>query len=338
MEVTMKACVTGATGFIGGNLVKGLLAKKHSVKALVLPNDPKISQLKNNKVEVIQGDIRDLESVKKAVKGCDVVFHCAAVVTDWAPQKLFEEVTVGGAKNVCEAAVRAKVKRVVDISTNDVFGLREDVVMDESFPLEPWGEPYPDYKIKAEEIMWRYHREQKLPVTMVYPCWVYGPGDQTFVPLLADAIIKRELIFWRKDVLVWPTYVENLVDLLLLIAVDKRAVGNGYLVHDGQSVTLQKFCEGIAQALGVKPITTHIPYWTAYTAAVIMEALWKLLKIEKRPLLTTYTVKNLGSRLQFSIDKARRELGWKPKIPFEEGFQRTMQWLKTLDLASLKTK
>jgi len=338
MEVTMKACVTGATGFIGGNLVKALLAKKHTVKALVLPHDPMIPQLKKHNVEVIQGDIRDLESVKKAVKGCDVVFHCAAVVTDWAPQKLFEEVTVGGAKNVCEAAVRAKVKRVVDISTNDVFGLREDVVMDESFPLEPWGEPYPDYKIKAEEVMWRYHREQKLPVTMVYPCWVYGPGDQTFVPLLADAIIKRELIFWRKDVLVWPTYVENLVDLLLLIAVDKRAVGNGYLVHDGQSVTLQKFCEGIAQALGVKPVTTHIPYWTAYTAAIIMETLWKILKIKKRPLLTTYTVKNLGSRLKFSIDKTRRELGWKPKIPFEEGFQRTMQWLQTLDIASLKTK
>lgn len=334
----MKACVSGATGFIGGNLVKGLLAKKHSVKALVLPHDPKISQLQNNKVEIIQGDIRDLEYVKKAMKGCDVVFHCAAVVTDWAPQKLFEEVTVGGAINVCEAALWAKVKRVVDISTNDVFGLREDVVMDESFPLEPWGEPYPDYKIKAEEIMWRYYREKKLPITMVYPCWVYGPGDQTFVPLLADAIVKRELIFWRKDVLVWPTYVENLVDLLLLIAVDRRAVGNGYLVHDGKSVTLQKFCQGIAQSLGVKPITTQIPYWTAYGVALIMEMLWKLLKIEKRPLLTTYTVKNLGSRLQFSIAKAKRELGWTPKISFDEGFARTMQWLKTLDVASLKIK
>ncbi len=334
----MKACVTGATGFIGGNLVKALLAKKHQVKALVLPNDPKIPELKKNKVEVILGDIRDLESVKKAVKGCDVVFHCAAVVTDWAPQKLFEEVTVGGTKNVCEAAVWAKVKRLVDISTNDVFGLKEDVVMDESFPLQPWGEPYSDYKIKAEEIMWRYHREKKLPVTMVYPCWVYGMGDQTFVPLLADAIIKRELIFWRKDVLVWPTYIENLVDLLLQIAVDKRAIGNGYLVHDGESITLQKFCEGIAQALGVKPIKTHIPYWVAYAAAVVMETVWKALKIEKRPLLTTYTVKNFGSRLQFSIDKAKRELGWVPKIPFQEGFAKTMQWLKTLDIASLKTK
>ncbi|HOT19924.1 MAG TPA: epimerase, partial [Spirochaetota bacterium] len=69
-----------------------------------------------------------------------------------------------------------------------------------------------------------------------------------------------------------------------------------------------------------------------------MEFLWKTLNIEKRPLLTTYTVKNLGSRLQFSIDKAKRELGWKPKVSFQEGFARTMDWLKTLDSVSLKTK
>ena len=103
--------------------------------------------------------------------------------------------------------------------------------MYKAFPREPWGERYTDYKIKAEEVMWRYHREKKLPVTMVYPCWVYGPGDQTFVPLLADAIIKRELIFWRKDVLVWPTYVENLVDLLLLIAVRAGAIKKAGLLR-----------------------------------------------------------------------------------------------------------
>ncbi len=334
----MKACVTGATGFIGGNLVKELLKRKHSVRALVLPDDKKISDLKELNVEIVQGDIRNLEAVKNASAGCDVVFHCAAVVTDWAPKKLFEEVTVGGAKNVCEAALAEGVSRVVDISTCDVFGLREDVVLDESCPLSQWKEPYPDYKIKAEEIMWKYHRENKLPVTMVYPLWVYGEGDQTFVPLLADAIIKRELIFWRKDVIVWPTYIKNLMDLLLLISQDPRAVGNGYLVHDGEWVTLQKFCEGIAHALKVRPITLHIPYSLAYAAAVVMELLWKIFRIKTRPLLTTYVVKNLGSRLKFSIDKAKRELGWSPKISFSEGFEETMKWLKTLDVAKLKTK
>ncbi len=333
-----KVLITGATGFIGGNLVKANISKGNKVRALVLSNDPDEQKLKDSDVEIFHGDIREYDSVRKAASGMDIIFHCAAIVTDWAPWKLFREVTIGGIENVCKAAIDAGVSRLVDISTNDVFGTNERRMMDETLPLKPWGEPYPDSKIEAEKITWRYYNERKLPVTMVYPCWAFGPGDKTFVPLLADAIIKRELIFWRKDVLVWPTYIENLVDLLLLISEDERAVGNGYLVHDGESVTLQEFCKGIAETLGVKPVNTHIPYSAAYTGAVIMEALWKVLNIKTRPLLTTYTVKNLGSRLKFSIAKAERELGWKPKVPFKQGFAKTMEWLKTLDIEALKQK
>jgi nucleoside-diphosphate-sugar epimerase len=289
-------------------------------------------------VEVMEVDIRDFDTVRRAVSGREVVFHCAAVVTDWAPKQLFREVTVGGAENMARAASEEKVRRLVDMSTCDVFGTREDIVMDETLPLQPWGEPYADSKIESEKIMWRYHREKGLPVTMVYPLWVFGEGDQTFVPLLADAIIKKEMIFWRKNAIVWPTYIDNLVDLLMLISEDERAVGNGYLVHDGESTTLEEFCEGIAAALGVPAINTYIPYWAAMTAARLMEFTWRLFRIEKRPLLTTYTVTNLGSRFRFSIAKAERELGWKPKISYREGFRRTMEWVKTLDVAQLKQK
>ena len=186
--------------------------------------------------------------------------------------------------------------------------------------------------------MRRYHEQHGLPLTMVYPLWVYGEGDQTFVPLLADAIIKKEMIFWREGAIVWPTYIDNLIDLLMFISEDERAVGNGYLVHDGESTTLEEFCAGIAQAMGVPPAKTHIPYWSAMTAARVMEFTWKLFRIRMRPLLTTYTVTNLGSRFRFSIDKAKRELGWEPRISYQEGFRRTMEWLKTLDMSSLKQK
>ena len=329
--------ITGATGFIGGHLVDENLKRKNNVRAFVLPDDPGAETLRAKGVEVVYGDIRDYDAVEKAVKGVDIVFHCAAIVTDWAPDRLFREVTVNGTENVCRAALGAKVKRLVDISTNDVFGMDEKNVMDESFPLREWNEPYPDYKIEAEKVSWGYH-DRGLPVTMVYPCWVYGEGDQTFVPLLADAIVKKDMVFWRKDVMVWPTYIENLVDLLMLISTDERAVGNGYLVHDGESTTLQEFCKGIADALGVKPATMRIPYHVAYAASWLMELTWKLLRKETRPLLTTYTVKNLGSRFRFSIDKAKRELGWTPKVSYPEAFQKTMKWLKTLDLETLKQK
>ncbi len=330
--------ITGATGFIGGHLVDANLKKGNRVRAYALPGDSAIPDLESRGVEVITGDICDFQSLNKAFAGIDIVFHCAAVVTDWAPRSLFQKVTVGGTENCLRAALENGVSRFVDISTNDVFGIDETAVMDESFPLRPWGEPYPDYKIKAEELTWKYHREHNLPVTMVYPCWVYGKNDFTFVPDLADAIIKKDLIFWRKNVLVWPTYIENLVDLLMLISEDERAIGNGYLVHDGESTTLQEFCANISKSLGVPEIKTHIPYFAGYAAALIMEMVWKILRIKTRPLLTTYLVKNLGSRFRYSIEKAEKQLGWKPKISYHDGFARTMEWLKTLDQDQLKTK
>ncbi len=333
-----KVLVTGATGFIGRHVVRANVEKGNQVRALVLPGDEAETVIKKLGVETVTGDIRDYESVKQAAAGREIIFHCAAVVTDWAPARLFKEVTVGGAENICRAAVDAGVSRLVDISTCDVFGTSEAIVMDETLPLQYWGEPYPDAKIDAEKIMRKYHAEKGLPLAMVYPLWVYGEGDQTFVPLLADAIIKKELIFWRKGAIVWPTYIDNLVDLLMLISEDKRAIGNGYLVHDGESTTLEEFCEGIAKALGVPPINTYIPYWAAMNAARVMEFTWRLFKLKMRPLLTTYTVTNLGSRFRFSIEKAERELGWKPTISYREGFSRTMQWLKTLDTATFKQK
>lgn len=330
--------ITGATGFIGRHLVRANISRGNHVRALVLPGDQGEDYLKALGVEIYSGDICNFESVRQAVAGCDIVFHCAAVVTDWAPKKLFRDVTVGGTENVCKAAMEAGVSRLVDMSTNDVFGTDESKVLDESMPERYWGEPYPDSKIDSEKILWRYHKEKRLPVTMVYACWVFGDGDQTFVPLLADAIVKKELIFWRRDVLVWPTYIDNLVDLLMLIAEDPRAIGNGYLVHDGESTTLQEFCDGIAEELHVPPIRTYIPYFAAMSVAFIMELIWRILRLKTRPLLTTYTVKNLGSRLKFSIAKAERELGWKPAISYRQGFERTMKWLRIQDAAQLKQK
>ncbi|MBV6493446.1 MAG: Aurachin B dehydrogenase [Turneriella sp.] len=333
-----KVLITGATGFVGGHLIEACLKKKYKVRALVMPQDATVSKLNKKKVEIVYGDLRDFASLENAVRGVSIVFHAAAVVTDWAPQSLFDAVHITGTENICRASVRARVKRFVLVSTNDVFGLREDKILDESAPFEPWGEPYPDTKIKAEEIAWRFFREERLPVTMVYPCWIFGPNDRTFVPLVADAILRKEMVFWRKNVYVWPTYVENLVDLLLKIAIDKRAVGQGYLVHDGEMTTFQEFCAQIAVTLGEKPPKLHIPYFIAYSAAWVLEIVWKLLRKKTRPLLTTYTVKNLGSQLRFSIAKAEKELNWKPRIRYKEGMHRTLEWLTSLDTTTLKEK
>jgi nucleoside-diphosphate-sugar epimerase len=321
--------VTGGTGFVGNALVRRLAGAAAEVRVLALPDDPQADAIQSlgGSVRVLTGDVCRPETLTSALRGADLAFHCAAVVTDWAPRPVYNKVNVEGTENVLAAAMEAGVRRLLHVSTNDVFGLGEDRVMDETFPLSPWGEPYPDTKIAAERACWRAHGSGRVEVSMVYPCWVYGPGDSTFVPELAEAIEEGTMVLWRPDCLVWPNYVENLVDLMLLAATRPEGAGQGYLAHDGFSLTLDDFCHRIAERLGTPPPTRVLPRWAAMTAARAMEGTGRFLRRTSRPLLTTYIVKNLGARLQFSIDKARRELGWEPQVGFEEGFAAAMDAL-----------
>ncbi len=332
-----KVLITGATGFIGSHLLARNLKDGNRVRIFALPDDSKAKEHEGHGLEVFYGDIRDYQAVGKAVNGVQVVFHLAAVVTDWAPKELFKQVNIDGMRNICQASFRSRVERFIEVSTNDVFGLKEGVVIDETFDFSYWREPYPDTKLEATKIAWEFC-QKGLPVSMVYPCWVYGPGDLTFVPLIADAVKKGEMIFWRKDVIVWPAYVENVVDLLIVISEHPLAVGHSFLVHDGQCDTFQNFSSRIAEAIGAKKPKLHIPFWTAYSVACTMELIWKALGKKSRPLLTRYAVKNLGSRLQFTIKKARELLDWNPPVSYEEGFRRTMEWLTQTDPELWKQK
>ena len=125
---------------------------------------------------------------------------------------------------------------------------------------------------------------------------------------------------------------------MMLVSENDKAVGNGYLVHDGEVVYLEDLCRTLSDALKVPPVNSRIPYPLAYLVAMGMELLAKALKNSLRPLLTTYIVKNLGSKLEFSNQKAKDELDWTPKFTYQEGILKTIEWLLTLDLSKLKEK
>ncbi len=329
--------VTGAAGFIGRHLVKKLLEQGCGVRALVRMENDSAAELREWGVEIITGGITDEKAVAEAVRGVDIIHHLAGVVSDWGPHDTFHRVNVGGMKLLCEAALKAGVQLLVNTSTSDAFGLREDRVIEESLEYRGWNEPYPDTKIEAAHVAWDYHRKG-LPVTMLYPCWVYGPGDRTFLPLTADAVKKKELIFWRKNPIIWPAYIDNLIDLMWLVSVDPRAVGEGFIVHDGEMDTFENFTAKIATQIGAPAPKLHIPYGAAMSAAWVMEHTWKLLRKELRPLLTIYTVKQLGSRMRFSIKKAEDLLGWTPPVSYAEGMEKGLEWLQTQDVETLKIK
>jgi len=330
--------ITGGTGFIGSHLVERNLKEGNAVRILARKPSPVTKTLESRGVNIVYGDVCDCQSVEKAVDGIDVVFHLAAVVTDWAPKKLFHRVNIEGTSTVCDAFLKSNLMgKFVYVSTNDVFGVRKCPEIDETLSYRYWGEPYPDTKIDATDTVWEYYKKG-LDVSVAYPCWVYGPGDRTFVPLLADAIRKNAMLFWKKESLFYPSYVENVVDLLMVIADHPKATGEGFLVHDGVCDTLQQFSARIAAAIGTPAPGRHIPYWAAYGAAGLSQTFSRLLGKGTRPLLTTYTVRNFASGHHFSIKKAERLLGWKPPVSYTEGLQKTIGWLKNTDSASWKQK
>lgn len=323
-----RVFITGATGFIGSNLTRLCLDKGYRVSVLLRPGSSREQRLPQQDIEIVRADIRDEAALKKALKNTDIVFHCAALVSDWAPRRLFREINIDGTRSLCRAAQKSGCGRIVHLSTNDVFGLLKHKTITEEFPLRYWNEPYPDTKIDAEKICRRFMNTYQIPITTIYPCWVYGPGDQSFLPAIISSLKNRQMVFWRKAMIFYPTYIENLLDLLLAAAEDECAAGKGFLVHDGGPRTIQDLCCRIADYFGFSQPSLRIPYFAALCTARMMQTAARLRKNKTRPLLTTYLVKNWGSNLHFSIEQAAALLGWSPPLSFEEGLKQTLTHIK----------
>jgi len=327
--------VTGAAGFVGQALVRRLLREGDLVRAIVLAGDPLTAELRasvpaGSRLEVVVGDTTDYPSIEGAFAGASRVFHAAALVHAWAPWEVYRRINVGGTQNVVRAAVAHGVERFVAISTSDVFGIaRHGEHMDESSPFETWNEPYPDTKIEAERWLWQYRAETGLPLSVIYPGWVYGPGDRSFFPGLAEAIADGFMVFWFRNVRLAWVYIDNLVDACLLASVHPTAIGHGYLVHDGMDgPTLDEVCARIADTIGARRPHLRVPYAVMFGAAVTMQLAWKIFRLEGPPLLRTVDIKAFGFQWDLSDDRIRRDLGWEPGVPTGEGMKQALAYLK----------
>ena len=314
----MLSLVTGAAGFVGQAIVRRLLAQGGRVRGLVQPSDPAIVELQKmvgaDRLEVVVADVTDRDAVDAACDDIRQVFHSAALVHAWAPLQEYQRVNVDGARHVAEAAFLRGIKRFVHVSTSDVFGLpRGDEVLIEESPLREWGEPYPDSKIEAERWLWRFHRERGLPLSVVYPGWVYGPGDKAFFPALARSIADRSMTFWHRDLWLPWAYIDNLADACVLVAKQPEALGHGFLAYDGDGPTLQQVCARIAAATGCRPPTRQVPFAVAHLAARLAQRFSR-----GEPALRTVDVKAFGYEWRFSNAKLRA-LGWQPRVSTEEG-------------------
>ena len=331
----MKTLVTGGTGFLGSHIVERLLEQGNEVRVLARKTSD-ISHLQTTGAEIVVGDIVDYDSLVPAVKGVDVVYHAAArVMPGWGSWKQFKDAIIKGTEDMLKASVEAGVSRFLHVSTGTVHGkhCQGDIPACENSPrhVDFCPNSYYDYaKLQAEDLVFDYHNQGKIPVSMIRIGTIYGPRDR----LLADRVYRQV----SPPVIVWPgntnprysiVHVSDAVDLAIMIATSDHAIGQVYNVADSREIRLREFADAMARAMGSRKLHVTIPYALGYIWCSIMEGWSRLRRVEELPYLTRSGLKFVNQSLYLDGTRAREELGWEPKISLEEGTRLYVEWRRS---------
>jgi 2-alkyl-3-oxoalkanoate reductase len=328
--MSITCLITGATGFVGGHLAEECVRRGFTVRGLARSGSD-ISVLESCGATVVRGDLTDAEAVRAALQDVNVVFHCAAKVGDWGPVEDYRAVNVEALRGLLEACRNQPLQRFVHFSSLGVYAAQHHFGTDETEPPPARHmDGYTQTKVEAEQLALRYQREYGVPVVVLRPGFIYGPRDRTVLPSLIEKLRRWEVLYIGDNRRAMNCiFVENLVDAALLAMEKPEGIGQIYNLTDGEAVSKRRFIEAVADGFGVpKPFWLGVPLWTARLTAWWMEGLWRGVGAKSPPPLTQGRLKFLGLNLDFSIEKAKKELGYQPRVSFEEGMRKTAEWYK----------
>ncbi|RLN18868.1 putative dihydroflavonol-4-reductase [Panicum miliaceum] len=325
----MRVVVTGATGFMGARLCAALAGAGHDVRAFALCGVD-ASGLPPS-VEVVYGDVTDEESLAAAFRGRDVVFHTAAAVEAWLPNApVFHTVNVGGLENVLKAAKRTPaVKKIVYTSSYFAIGPTDGYVADEKqvHQGKAFCTEYEKSKFLADRIALQAAAEG-VPITIVYPGVMYGPGTLTSGNLVCRVLIER--FNWRLPGYIGDGYdresFSHVDDVVSghIAAMEKGRVGERYLLT-GENTSFEQIFNLAANITNTKPPKFHIPLWFLEIYGRISVFVARI--TGKPPLISYPAVDCIRHQWAYSCDKAKKELGYSPRS-LTEGLAQTLLWLK----------
>jgi len=245
-----RVLVTGGTGFIGGRLVERLVLEHGADVRVLVRNFARASRIARFPVEMVHGDVTRPGDVERAVNGCEIVFHCAAIGAQGS-KKMRRLVNVEGTRNVLEAALHAEANRVVHLSSLMVYGDTPDGDLDESAPRCYSGNIYSDTKLDAEKMAFDYVERHGLPVAVLQPTAVYGPfGGYWTTYTLQRLKTERVILVNGGHGLCNVVYIDDAVSAMLLAAVKEEAAGEAFLISGEQPVTWRDFFDRYACMLG----------------------------------------------------------------------------------------
>ena len=322
----LSALVTGASGFIGGRLAERLATEEGVRVRAMVRRTKKAGRLQKLQLEIVKADLLDLDSLREAIDGCDLVFHCAALVRETGDRNEFLQTNVQGTKNILNVSRDAGVRKFIHFSSVSVYGLNPPDRADETTPFQPCENLYRDTKIAGEKAVWAAHQEARLPVVVIRPANVYGPYSNPWTIRPMKLINSGQMILINGGTgLCNYVYIDNLLDATLLATKRDSSVGQVYLISDGNAVMWKEFFGYYAQMAG-KPKIRSVPEWFGKVIALGMEVTSKL--TGKPPKITREAVGFLTRKARFSIEKARRDLSYQPRISLEEGMKLTERWLR----------
>ena len=319
----MHALVTGASGFLGGRLIELLLADGIEVSVLArhsshLPAWPG--------VQVLRADFEAQPdaALLAALHSVTHIFHCAGCSTDWAPLREYEAGNVAGVAAMLGLAREhaAWLERFVHVSTTDVYGYPVAAV-DETTPRRDTGLPYNRTKLRGEELVWQA-AAAGLPITVVRPASIYGPGGKAFVTDIAALLRQRLMLLVDGGRAPGGfVYVDDVCRAMLLAAVAPVALGEAYNLSSVDGTTWRAYTAALAGALGLTAPWLQLPFGAALALAAVSELPHRA-GLPGRPLLTRHAVHLLGRDQQYSTAKAREQLGWAPRVALDEGIARSV--------------
>ena len=318
-----RAFVTGGTGFTGGALCAHLGAQGYEVTALARPSS-NVAYLQSLGVRQVIGDLRDAPSLRAAVQGAEIVFHIGAAFREARlSDQTYTDVNVTGTRNLIEAAHAAGVRRFVHCSTIGVHGDTGRTPAAEETIFSP-PDHYCKTKLEGELLARELFTKLGIAGTVFRPLGIYGPRDTRFLKIFRGLKRGRFVMIGSGQTLYHMTYIDDLCAGIRLCAERPEAVGQVFILGGDHHTTLNGLVAAVASAVGSSGPRLRVPMWPVMTAARLCEAICRPLGIE--PPLYPRRVEFFSKDRAADISKARRLLGYSPRVTLEDGTRRTAQW------------